>query len=145
MSSSHIPSATFFSSQQNDTADLSTEKCPPGQRLWVGPLPMHQAQWSPEPFLYQIHWVYESKCNSKQPCFAELDSKSSAAFFGLHPAAKWEIPWQRCHMGCCALEEGAGQLTLLLLCAGPLVGHHNNCPVTNIISFILRKVAQVQK
>ena len=84
------------------------------------------------PFLYRIHWVYESKCNSKQPCFAALDSESSTAFFGLHPAARWEIPWQRCHMGCCALEEGTGQLTLLRLCASPLVGHHNNCPVTNI-------------
>ena len=45
------------------------------------------------PFLYQIHWIYESKRNSKQPCFAELDSESLTAFFGLHPAARWETPW----------------------------------------------------
>lgn len=83
------------------------------------------------PFPYQIHWVYESKRDSKQPCFVGLDSESSIALFGLHPAARWETPWQRCLMGCCALEERAGQLTLLLLWAGPLLGHHNNCPVTN--------------
>ena len=39
VSSSHIPSATFFSSQKNHMAAPSTEKCPPGQQLREGPLP----------------------------------------------------------------------------------------------------------